>query len=186
MANDIKNHGQYGQNFSWIWPQYGHFFNEFWPYFQYLLHFYVIIFAKISNWERNFTKCFLKNFQSAWFLPNEENLKILRWKLLEKFVLCHRLSWVLNWKVKFGQNSPKNNQKWPEMSKFFPKAKYGHICHEKKWPWTNKFHGQGNLWPQLGTLKRDRFWNATFYQILHKTEKIGSRDHSRGSAVFNY
>ena len=145
MANNIKNHGQYGQKFSQIWPQYGHFFNEFWPYFQFLLHFYVTICAKIPNQKRNFTKCFLKNFQSAWFLPNEENLKILRLKLLEKFVLCHRLSWMLNWNVKFGQNGPKNNQKWPEMSKFFPKAKYGHICHEKKWPWTKNFHGQGNL-----------------------------------------
>ena len=66
---------------------------------------------------------FEKNFQSA-------NLKILRWKLLEKFVFCHKILWMLNWKVKFGQNGPKINPKGPEMSIFLPKAKYGHICHE--------------------------------------------------------
>ena len=66
---------------------------------------------------------FEKNFQIA-------NLKILRWKLLEKFVFCHKILWMLNWKVKFGQNGPKINPKGPEMSIFLPKAKYGHICHE--------------------------------------------------------
>ena len=62
MANGIENHGHYGQIFSQIWPKYGHFFSEFRPYLQFLLHFYVTIFAKISNWKINFTNCFLKNF----------------------------------------------------------------------------------------------------------------------------
>ena len=110
-----------------IFLKYGHnmatFLMNFDPIFSFYCIFMWQFFSKISNLERNFTNCFYKNFQS-------ENLKILRWKLLEEFVLCHKILWMLNWKLKFGQNGPKNIQKWPEISKFSAKAKYGHICHE--------------------------------------------------------
>ena len=50
------------------------------------------------------------------FLHDKENLKILRF---EKFVLCNKHLWMWNCKVKFGQDGPKTDQKWPEMSKIF-------------------------------------------------------------------
>ena len=62
MANNIENHGHYGQKISQIWPQYGHFFNEFWPYFQFLLHFYVTIFFKNFKFGKKFYKLFLQKF----------------------------------------------------------------------------------------------------------------------------
>ena len=107
--------------------KYGHNMATFSMNFDPIFSFYCIFMwqflQKISNWRRNFTNCFLKKFPKC----KSENL---RWKLLEKFVYCQKVLWMLNWKVKFGQNGPKINQKWPKMSKFLPKAKYGHICHE--------------------------------------------------------
>ena len=102
-----------------------------WPLFRWILTLFSVFIAflcdnfckKFQIWKEIFQIFFEKNFQSA-------NLKILRWKLLEKFVFCHKILWMLNWKVKFGQNGPKINPKGPEMSIFLPKAKYGHICHE--------------------------------------------------------
>ena len=102
-----------------------------WPLFRWILTLFSVFIAflcdnfckKFQIGKEIFQIFFEKNFQSA-------NLKILRWKLLEKFVFCHKILWMLNWKVKFGQNGPKINPKGPEMSIFLPKAKYGHICHE--------------------------------------------------------
>ena len=115
MANGIENYGHHGQIFSQIWPKYSHYFSKWRPYLQFLLHFYVTIFVKVSNWKRNFTKCFLKTSNKHGFLHFKENLKILKGRVLEKFVLCSKLLWMCNWKAKFGQDGPKltkNGQKW--------------------------------------------------------------------------
>ena len=117
---------------SWpLWPKIFSNMATIWPLFQWILTLFSVFIAflcdnfckKFQIWKEIFQIFFEKNFQSA-------NLKILRWKLLEKFVFCHKILWMLNWKVKFGQNGPKINPKGPEMSIFLPKAKYGHICHE--------------------------------------------------------
>ena len=125
---------KYGQIFwnPWpIWPIFSTNMATIWPLFRWILTLFSVFIAflcdnfckKFQIWKEIFQIFFEKNFQSA-------NLKILRWKLLEKFVFCHKILWMLNWKVKFGQNGPKINPKGPEMSIFLPKAKYGHICHE--------------------------------------------------------
>ena len=72
MANGIENHGHHGQIFSQIWPQYGHFFTEFRPYLQFLLHFYVTIFVKISNWKR----FFINHFREKFLKCKSENSKM--------------------------------------------------------------------------------------------------------------
>ena len=124
MANGIENHGHYGQIFAQIWPKYGHIFSQLRPYLQFLLHFYVTIFAKISNWQickfyKMLYEKLLITIKSMVFLPDRENLKILRGKDLKKFVICNKHLWMCNCKVKFGQDGPKIDQKWPEISKIF-------------------------------------------------------------------
>ena len=98
------------------------------------------------------------------FLHNKENLKILNGKGLEKFVVCNELLWMYNWKVIFGQDDLKIDQKWPEMSKIFAKSQiWPHFIDfhaNYGWPWIEKTHGQAKSnmatlamsWPQLATL----------------------------------
>ena len=157
-----------------------------WPLFRWILTLFSVFIAflcdnfckKFQIGKEIFQIFFEKNFQSA-------NLKILRWKLLEKFVFCHKILWMLNWKVKFGQNGPKINPKGPEMSIFLPKAKYGHICHENCGHISKNFMAKA-IWNMATLAIYGQSWEHWLWWFLkyQKTNTPSPRFNSKITQVY--